>query len=283
MSRQRTLFTKFLKFFRKVWLPLLAMSLSASVFANRSILDTQMRSDAVSVLGLNAKAMPKRQDNTGAPSPSAHSEADEASKTASDRPAQIDPFKGTHNVPKTMSRYLWDGARTPETELTRYLWDGAKTPETELTRYLWDGAKTPEAELSRDLWDGAKTPKMELSRYLWDGAKAPETELSRDLWDGAKTPKMELSRYLWEGEKATALKLARDPGDDAAPILGRGSALEGQFEQGLLAFYGANLRLPHKKQNRRKPISSSFWDRIIRRSCWTQGSRSQAMMRCQSR
>ena len=266
MSRQRTLFTKFLKFFRKVWLPLLAMSLSASVFANRSILDTQMRSDAVSVLGLNAKAMPKRQDNTGAPSPSAHSEADEASKTASDRPAQIDPFKGTHNAPKTMSRYLWDGARTPETELTRYLWDGAKTPETELTRYLWDGAKTPEteltrylwdgaktpeteltrylwdgaktpeAELSRDLWDGAKTPKMELSRYLWDGAKAPETELSRDLWDGAKTPKMELSRYLWEGKKGTALKLARDQGDDAAPILGRGSALEGQFEQSLARF-----------------------------------------------
>ena len=104
--------------------------------------------------------------------------------TASD---QIDRFKTSGNPSETISRYLWDGAKTSEPKLSRYLWDGAKTSEAKLSRYLWDGAKTSEAKLSRYLWDGAKTSELKLSRYLWDGAKTSEAKLSRYLWDGAKT------------------------------------------------------------------------------------------------
>ena len=49
--------------------------------------------------------------------------------TASD---QIDRFKTSGNPSETISRYLWDGAKTSEPKLSRYLWDGAKTSEAKI-------------------------------------------------------------------------------------------------------------------------------------------------------
>ncbi|MBT7886022.1 MAG: hypothetical protein HN579_05590, partial [Gammaproteobacteria bacterium] len=177
MSRQRTLIRNVLKLYQKAGLSLLAMGMSASVLANQLPQGPQINQKISARLVLNA-----RGDATQAAQLSPHRPAGNGVKSVPTASDQIDRFKTSGNPSETISRYLWDGAKTSEPKLSRYLWDGAKTSELKLSRYLWDGAKTSEAKLSRYLWDGAKTSELKLSRYLWDGAKTSEAKLSRYLW-----------------------------------------------------------------------------------------------------
>ena len=198
MSRQRTLIRNVLKLYQKAGLSLLAMGMSASVLANQLPQGPQINQKISARLVLNA-----RGDATQAAQLSPHRPAGNGVKSVPTASDQIDRFKTSGNPSETISRYLWDGAKTSEPKLSRYLWDGAKTSEAKLSRYLWDGAKTSELKLSRYLWDGAKTPEIELSRVLWTAEKASEWQSASRRWvpmpvaaeQGEYDPRF--ARFLW--------------------------------------------------------------------------------------
>ena len=192
MSRQRTLIRNGVKLFRKAWLSLLAMSLSASALANQ--LPPGVQIDAIQLIPSQVGATSRYLwEGSKAPEPKLSRYLWEGAKTSE----------------LTLSRYLWESSKAPEPKLSRYLWEGEKTSQLTLSRYLWEGSKATEPKLSRYLWEGEKTSQLTLSRYLWEGSKAPEPKLSRYLWEGEKTSELTLSRYLWEGTKTPERTLSR--------------------------------------------------------------------------
>jgi hypothetical protein len=206
MSRQRTLIRNVLKLYQKAGLSLLAMGMSASVLANQLPQGPQINQKISARLVLNA-----RGDATQAAQLSPHRPAGNGVKSVPTASDQIDRFKTSGNPSETISRYLWDGAKTSEPKLSRYLWDGAKTSELKLSRYLWDGAKTPEIELSRVLWTAEKASELQSASRRWVPMPVAAEQ-------GEYDPRF--ARFLWR-EFDTALP-------DTQPKSGRLDDLMGQ-------------------------------------------------------
>ena len=140
MSRQRTLIRNVLKLYQKAGLSLLAMGMSASVLANQLPQGPQINQKISARLVLNARGDATQVAHAAmAEQLSPHRPAGNGVKSVPTASDQIDRFKTSGNPSETISRYLWDGAKTSEPKLSRYLWDGAKTSEVKLSRYLWDG------------------------------------------------------------------------------------------------------------------------------------------------
>ena len=183
MSRQRTLIRNGVKLFRKAWLSLLAMSLSASALANQ--LPPGVQIDAIQLIPSQVGATSRYL------------------------------WEGSKAPEPKLSRYLWEGSKATEPKLSRYLWEGEKTSQLTLSRYLWEGSKAPEPKLSRYLWEGEKTSELTLSRYLWEGTKTPERTLSRYLWTDDQASEVKLSARasvkmpITIGQSESGVSLAR--------------------------------------------------------------------------
>ncbi len=132
MSRQRTLIRNVLKLYQKAGLSLLAMGMSASVLANQLPQGPQINQKISARLVLNARGATQAAHAAMAAQLSPHRPAGNGVKSVPTASDQIDRFKTSGNPSETISRYLWDGAKTSEPKLSRYLWDGAKTSEAEI-------------------------------------------------------------------------------------------------------------------------------------------------------
>ncbi|HAJ28735.1 MAG TPA: hypothetical protein DCL32_01055, partial [Gammaproteobacteria bacterium] len=106
MSRQRTLIRNVLKLYQKAGLSLLAMGMSASVLANQLPQGPQINQKISARLVLNARGA------TQAAQLSPHRSAGNGVKSVPTASDQIDRFKTSGNPSETISRYLWDGAKT---------------------------------------------------------------------------------------------------------------------------------------------------------------------------
>ena len=94
MSRQRTLIRNGVKLFRKAWLSLLAMSLSASALANQ--LPPGVQIDAIQLIPSQVGATSRYL------------------------------WEGSKAPEPKLSRYLWEGSKATEPKLSRYLWEGER-------------------------------------------------------------------------------------------------------------------------------------------------------------